>query len=300
MENEIKTKKNNSLAASIVVAALILAGAWIYTNKTGVTAGTDDPTNESGVALAAEVLPAAGVTLPVRWGDLGSKLVESGVIDSEKIKALYANRPSEKDELDALLLGTSKGRLKITSANAGVLLNLLWALGLGNKNAILETGPMSDPQYGGAGNFASTGGWSLARGDAMDHYSQHALMTLTPAQQQMVERVSKNIYRPCCGNSTHFPDCNHGLAMLGLLQLMAVQGVSEAEMYRAALQVNAYWFPDTYLTIATYMQNKGVDWSGVKPEEMLGYDYSSGAGFAKIASQVTVSGQQKGGGGCSV
>jgi len=48
------------------------------------------------------------------------------------------------------------------------------------------------------------------------------------------------------------------MAMLGLLELMAAQGVGEEEMYKAALAVNSYWFPDTYLTIAEYMQNKGI------------------------------------------
>jgi len=115
----------------------------------------------------------------------------------------------------------------------------------------------------------------------------------------MVEEMSRGIYRPCCGNSTHFPDCNHGMAMLGLLELMASQGVSEADIWKTALAVNSYWFPDTYLTIAMYMQNKNVAWAEVEPKEMLGANYSSGQGYAKIAAQVTKP-QQQGGGGCAV
>src|SRR3989344_6501798 len=65
------------------------------------------------------------------------------------------------------------------------MLNMFWALGLANKNDILEHGPMIDPQYGGAGGFASTGGWTLAQGNAMDHYSMNQLITLTPEQQKM-------------------------------------------------------------------------------------------------------------------
>src|SRR3989344_1353776 len=97
---------------------------------------------------------------------------------------------------------------------AGYLLNLLWAFGLANKNPILEdASEMMNPGYGGAGNFASTGGWTVAKGNAMGHYNMYALVTLSPEQQALVDRVSRNIYRPCCGNSTHFPDCNHGMAM---------------------------------------------------------------------------------------
>ena len=123
------------------------------------------------------------------------------------------------------------------------MLNMFWAFGLANKNEILEQGPMMDPQYGGAGKFASTGGWTLAVGDAMNHYSMHELITLTPEQQDLVERASKNIFRPCCGNSTYFPDCNHGMAMLGIFELLASQGKSEQELYDTAKTVNEIWFP---------------------------------------------------------
>ena len=112
-----------------------------------------------------------------------------------------------------------------------------------------------------------------------------------------MERVSKNIYRPCCGNSVYFPDCNHGMAMLGLLELMAAQGTSEEEMYKAALQVNSYWFPDTYLTLAKYFEQRGVEWSKVSPKEVLGAAYSSAQGYQQILAEVEPP-QSQGGGGC--
>ncbi|HEY4525513.1 MAG TPA: hypothetical protein VJL32_00245, partial [Candidatus Paceibacterota bacterium] len=123
---------------------------------------------------------------------------------------------------------------------------------------------------------------------------------LTSEQQALVDKVSRGIYRPCCGNSTHFPDCNHGMAMLGLLELMASQGVNEQDMYAAALAANSYWFPDTYITIATYMENKGVEWKNVNPQEVLGAYYSSASGYARIASQVTAPNSSQGGSGCGV
>ena len=88
--------------------------------------------------------------------------------------------------------------------------------------------------------------------------------------------------------------------MLGLLELMASQGVDEQDMWKAALAVNSYWFPDTYMTIAAYMRDKDVEWEDVNPQEMLGANYSSASGYARIASQVTVSRQQQGGGGCGI
>jgi len=159
---------------------------------------------------------------------------------------------------------------------------------------------MSDPRYGGAGRFASTAGWSMAQGDAMNHYSRHQFFDLTPAQQELVEKVSKGIYRPCCGNSTHFPDCNHGMAMLGLLELMASQGANEKEMWETALVVNSYWFPDTYMTLESFMKSKGVTWENIDPQEILGSSFSSASGFSKIASQVKSPTSSGGVNGCGV
>ena len=154
-----------------------------------------------------------------------------------------------------------------------------------------------DPRYGGAGNFASTGGWTLAQGGAMDHYSMHKFVTLTPDQQALVERVAKNIYRPCCDNSTYFPDCNQGIAMLGLLELMASQGVSEQDMYKIALQVNTLWFPGQYEAIKTFFTSQNMDWNTADPKKILSAEFSSASGYKKVLSQIQPQ-QQKGGTGC--
>ncbi len=240
---------------------------------------------ESDSLLAEAVRPSDGMTLPVRWDDLGKQMVEAGVIDADKFESLYAGRGGLGDEQE-LLSGAGNGNLTINAQNSGVVLNLLWAFGLANKNAILDEGPMQDPRYGGPGRFASTGGWTLARGNAMEHYSKHAFVTLTQGQQELVERVSREIYRPCCGNSTYFPDCNHGMAMLGLLELMASQGASEEEMYRVALQVNSYWFPDAYLTVAKYLRERGEDWNDMNPRTVLGSAYSSASGYKQVLTEV--------------
>lgn len=294
MENEQEKSLLETYAVPILIAFVGLGVLALQFEKTGVqTVVLSDA--EYGT-LAEQVVPKEGVELPVVWGDLGKRLVESGAIDREKWLELYGSLSEEEKRLPD---GSNPDKLRITRENASYLLNLFWALGLANKNPILEDETeMMDPDYGGAGGFASTGGWTLAKGDAMDHYSAHTLITLTPEQQALVERVSKNIYRPCCNNSTHFPDCNHGLAMLGLLELLASQGASEEEMYKAALAANSYWFPDTYQTIALYEQQKGVAWENVLPREVLGYDYSSASGFARVASQVAP--RSTGSASCSV
>ena len=268
--------------------------------------------------LQAAVLPQEGVTLPVVWGGLGNEMVTLGVIDAGKLEQLYAARGGLGEEDRRILSGADNGKLKITAQNSGFLLNMFWALGLANKNEILEKGPMMDKKCGGNPiRFASTGGWTLAKDNAMNpvrgregsqrastsngmnHYSKHSMMALTPEQQEMVVRVSQGIYRPCCGNSTHFPDCNHGMAMLGLLELMASQGVGEDEMYRVALAVNSYWFPDNYLTIAKYLESKNISWDKANPKDILGADVSSGAGYNRIRTEVEPV-KPKSGGSCGV
>ena len=255
----------------------------------------ESPEGRETARIEKEVLPVQGVILPVKWGDLGSQLIKAGVINADKFEGIYKDRGGLDEETRGLLYDSGNGDIKITKENAGVLLNLLWALGLGNKNIILEKGPMSDPKYGGADKFASTGGWTLAEGNTMSHYSKHEFFSLTPEQQQLVETTSWNIYRSCCGNPTYFPDCNHGMAMLGFLELMASQGVNEADMYKAALAVNSYWFPETYINIARYFDSQGTPWKKVDPKEVLGADYSSASGYRNILNKIKPVERQSGG-----
>lgn len=300
MNNEQKTTVATLLPRLLVNLAVIAFISWYALNTAPSRSSSKEQASKTSSAQEKaseeEVIPSAGVKLLIRLGDLGTQMTKTGVIDKEKFLALYAGE--KKNAAEGFLYGTSSEPLVITRNNAPIILNLLWALGLGNKNPILEQGPMVDPQYKGAGNFASTGGWTLARGDAMGHYSKYALVPLNAEQQALVERVSKGIYRPCCNNPTYFPDCNHGMAMLGLLELLASQGASETEMYRTALTVNAYWFPDTYLTIAKYLTAKGMSWKTADPKILLGVDYSSASGFRKIAAQVEPIPQR--GGSCGV
>src|SRR3989344_1591805 len=267
-------KKEYYLSVASVAFLAIIAG-YVWFN----------PVETKILKPNAEILPSS-MELPIIWGNLGARMISAGVIDRDKLEAIYAQRGGLTDEEKQLLEGET-GKLKITQKNSGFILNMLWAWGLGNKNEILEKGPMMDSQYGGAGNFASTGGWTIAKGNTMDHYSRHKFIKLTLEQQKLVEEVSKNIYRPCCNNPTHFPDCNHGMAMLGLLELMASQAVSESDMYKIALVVNSYWFPDTYLTISKYLkEKKNTSWVDADPKEILGRNYSSGSGYKNILNQV--------------
>ena len=282
----------------IVLFVIIIIGVLGSRTEKSLVGNTEPSSNF--ILSETEIASKNGVELPIKWGDLGAKMVEAGAIDSQKFESIYASQGGLTETEKEMLYGNSNKNIVITPENSGFILNMLWGFGLSNKNPILEEGEMSNPKYGGAQGFASTGGWTISSGDPMSHYSMHQFIALNPDQQMLVDRVSSNIYRPCCGNSTHFPDCNHGMAMLGLLEIMASQGISEQDMYRVALIVNSYWFPDTYEVIKSYKESKGIEWKDVDPKEVLGFDYSSGKGYQNIASQVIQPKKQQGGGGCSI
>jgi len=276
------------------IILIIPAVLWLYWAGPSIALKSEIKSSE---ATEKPTAPRA-VELPGSWGNLGVQMITAGVIDRAKFEAIYAERGGMSGNEKQFLENNMKGNIIVTQENAGFILNLFWALGLGNKNVILEKGQMSNPQFGGAGSFASTGGWSLAKGDSMKHYSAHSFITLTKEQQILVERVSGNIYRPCCDNPAIFPDCNHGMAMLGLLELLASQGATEEQMYTAALQMNRFWFAGQYAIIDQYLASKGRVPSEVSPKEILGKEYSSGSGFGRITNELK--GEPQGGASCGV
>ncbi len=289
MENQNK-KFNHPLPVSFLISILMIVGALIYNTGLKSINTSQNKTEKKEIGQISNfqenIVPSNGVELPIKWGNLGKQLVETGVIDAQKFEALYTQRSGLTNEQKNLLYTEDNGNLVISPEKAGFILNLFWALGLSNKNPILENGPMADSRYGGAQNFASTAGWTLAGGGPMTHYNKHQFITLTPEQQALVEKVSKNIYRPCCDNSTYFPDCNHGMAMLGFLELTSSRGFNENELYQMALILNSYWFPDTYLAIGRYLENQGGSWKEVDAKEVLGFNFSSASGYQKILAQV--------------
>lgn len=218
----------------------------------------------------------------INWGDLGKKMIEDGVIDKTKL----ANAVTGKDELPKDLdkyFSQGQNKIELTQANSQFWVDVLWGLGLANKNAILEKGQMVEGNQ--TANFASTGGWTLGISEPMQYYSKYSYINLSDKQQKDVEEIAGNIYRPCCGNSTAFPDCNHGMAMLGLIELMVSQNFSKEEIYRTALAFNSYWFPDTYLNIAYHFDKAGKDYNEISAKELLSKTFSSAMGYAVIAKE---------------
>lgn len=131
--------------------------------------------------------------------------------------------------------------------------------------------------------FASTGGWTLGTKPVTELYASTELILLIPEQQARVEEVAAAVYRPCCNNPTSFPDCNHGMAMLGLLELLAAQDASVDEMFTAAKYVNAFWFPQQSLQTAIYLKaNQNIDFSQADPRMVTGQEFFSASGSSQV------------------
>lgn len=248
--------------------------------------------------LTEKVLPNQGFVFTIRWGDLGKKLVADGVIDEVKLAKAVTGADTLPANLKKYLDDSKPQAIELNRDNAHFWVDVLWALGLAQKSDILDSGQMKGS--GDPANFASTGGYTLGRSDAMNYYSKFSYISLTDDQKRQVEEIAQNVYRPCCGNSTAFPDCNHGMAALGLIELMVSQGFSQGEIYKTVLAFNSFWFPQTYLDLSYHFAKNNKDFSTTAAKDILAKTFSSASGYNAVKRQI---GQVdwpslKGGGSC--
>lgn len=263
----------------ITLFALLVLGVVYAQAGGGATATTADQDREQEQA----VLPA-NYELPAAFGDLGPRLIAAGAIDPEQFVANYdrAGRPLDEAQ-QAILREGSEEAITIDAGNAYFLLNFFWALGLANDNVLLTEGPMMTTSNGDPGRFASVGGWSLGQKPPGELYASTRVIDLTGEQQSRVEQVAYNVYRPCCDNHTAFADCNHGMALLGALQLMASQGATVDELYDAAKYVSAFWYPQqAHETAIFFQETMGLAYADVDPRIAVGREAFSGSGFQQV------------------
>jgi hypothetical protein len=229
--------------------------------------------------LTRRLLSPEGRLIPVSFqGSLGA-LVDAGVIDPEKLNRLYAQRNARiPDWLDTALRSTSPEPMRISPGSAPFLLNVLWALGLSNRTEFNRRSPLQGENLP---RFASTAGWVLGREpNGAAYFNSVPAVRLTGSQDRLVLEMAEGIYRPCCDNSTFFQDCNHGSAMLGLLELGASQGAEEGALWNLALVANIHWFPDNYLKIALYFEEvEGRAFGEVDAKKVLSRGFSAASGF---------------------
>ncbi len=278
--------------AAIVIVVTFLVGLGSGYLKWGQDETAQAKQQKELTQLYEQVNPAQGYALSVPYGDLGPRLVEAGVIDYDAfLRVMSASGDAVSNRQIDILKKGSDEEIVITRENAHFLLNFFWAVGLANRNAILTDGAMVQYSDGQVERFASTGGWTLATRPITDIYASLDLIPLTAEQQARVEEVAAAVYRPCCNNPTIFPDCNHGMAMLGLLEWMASNGATVDEMFEAAKYVNAFWFPQQNLEIAMYLNtSQNVDFKDAEARQIVGAQFSSGSGAAMVHQRLQASG----------
>jgi len=296
VEDSSVNKRIRLIAWAIIIVAVtfllgLSSGYWKWGRDETAAVTQEQQLTE----LYRQINPEAGYSLPVTYGRLGPQLVESGVIDNAAVQnVMTANGdPLSEQQLEILTKGSDE-KIVIAGENAHFLLNFFWAVGLANRNAILTEGVMVQNSDGQIERFASTGGWSLATKPIKEIYASLDLIALTPEQQARVVEVAAAVYRSCCNNPTLFPDCNHGMAMLGLLELMAAQGASTDEMFVAAKYVNAYWFPQQTLETAVYLKaNQDLDFADADARIVVSKELSSTSGASMVHESLQASGLLK-------
>ena len=311
--------KKSPIWPALVGFALLILVAYLpatankfnfgFTFQKKTQAALVNPVSSSGID-ASDILesinPSNGFTININYGNLGPQLLAVAAIDFDKMESLYeqSGQPLTPEQIKILTEGSSE-KIKISPENSYFLLNFFWALGLANKNIILDEGQMTKYGDDQIGNFASTGGWTLGTKDAMDLYSKFEIIKLNAGQQAILEDFANNSYRPCCSNPVAFPDCNHGMAALAFGELMASQGATVDEIFEAYKYFNSFWFPQTYLDVATYFKAaEGKDWSQVDNRVVAGKDFSTPQGWQRVRQWLTQNGlleeAPSGGGGCGV
>jgi hypothetical protein len=272
---------------ALILLVIYLIGLGSGYGLWGLPTPEERAVHEQETAMAeimAQVNPTSGYTAPAHFGDMGPKMAAAGVFDIAEFEQIYqqANQPLNSKQLAVLKEGSDEP-IVFDSHNAYFLLNYFWAVGLSNKNPILDSGPIQQYSQGKVENFASTGGWTLAKKPLSEIYSKLPLISLTAKQQKNLEEAAEAVYRPCCDNPTHFPDCNHGMAMLGLMELMASQNATVPQMLEAAKYANAYWYPAQTVEQAIFFKNTtGEAYQDVDARLLLGPQYSSGSGFQAV------------------
>lgn len=255
--------------------------------------------------LANRVIPRDGYETSVSFGESITRLVGAGAISPGKFQSLYNRRGGLPEWVGRLFTTPSSEPIKLSLETAPYLLNLLWPLGISNKTEFNKKSPLNGKHLS---QYASTGGWKLGNANnGAVYFNQVEAIPLGETQEKDVLEVARNVYRPCCDNSTFFQDCNHGSAVLGLLELAASQGAASEDLFKLALIASAFWYPTQYVETALYFEQiEGKVWEEIDPKIILDKHLSSASGWNRNVHARLVSANLlprlglQGQGGCGV
>ncbi len=276
--------------------------------KDGIEAGKEIKVsdNQDNIydKLYDQVNPKKGYEINVKFNNLGYRLVKMGAIDFDEFKSLYerSGQPLTEEQLKIFTEEGLDKNIVINRENSYFLLNLFWAFGLTNKNPIILEGPVDKYRD----SLASTAGWTIATKPLNEFMGKMEYVVLTDEQQKLLKKVADNVFRPCCSNPTSFPDCNHGMALLGVLELMVASGATEEEMYEAAKYFSAYWFPNQMMDVALYfLMFEDTDFENIDSKIVVSERFFSATGWSGLKRWLEEqmggnNNQIPSGGGCGV
>jgi len=271
----ILSRRAVAAGAGLAAAHLIFGGRAVAEPPAPLSRRPPDTEYPFFDEATASVIPEAGYQSRIALKDSIVNLVRNEVISREKFNSLQEFNGKMPRELSTVMDDPSEKPILLTRENAGNYVNLLWPVGLSNyMKANLES-PLAGPDLP---NFASTAGWTLGKQpEGSGYFNKFPIVGLEPGAESLAVRAAKSTYRPCCNNPTFFQDCNHGSALLGVLQLGASQGISEEELYKEALAFNSFWFPDYYIRTALYFKVvRKTNWRDVDAKTVMGPDFSAG------------------------
>lgn len=240
--------------------------------QNGAIVSNQTSTNKTATLLAG-LFPRQGFKTQISLGNIVPELVASGAINLTKVSQLYNGNLTQWQQ--NLLTKPSTSNLTLNASDANFYLLVFWAFGISNKNPVLD----NFSKQTNVSDLASVGGWTLGtNNNAMAYFDNLSIVNLTPAQQAEVQYVAMHTYRPCCNNPTGFPDCNHGAALLALIEIGASQGLNESQLYSLALEAQTLWFPSYYAATAVELQAHNISyWNN--SQTVLGRNYSSISGW---------------------
>ncbi len=298
-KHSFAVKKNKAIVISLlsllivlVVLTMFLSNKPYSINQQQSTSSTPQNTlilfdapptiNASQInfkAIATEIIPNNSVVLDAHWGHWVKMLISTNALNESILKlALNASGEQLTPYEINILNGTSNANIILNQSNNEFVLIVMWSLGINNNNSVINNGKLT--HYGGSPyNLASTGGYSPLGTLQLGKLN---LISMNPAEQSMVWAITNEVYRPCCDNPTSFPDCNHGAASLGLIELMASQGANKAAILNSLEAFNEFNFPGQYYDDAIFFAAHGVKFSNVAPETLLDYNFSSFTGYSNV------------------
>jgi hypothetical protein len=227
--------------------------------------------------LMEDVTPSNGISLDVKWGDLLSKLRDSGAINLQILNnSMYEFRGYGLTMEEYTPFNNSSESININSDNKIFLLNIFGALGLTNNNTILD------------GHLHMLENRSSPVGDAK--YNSATILEFNSEQQALVEDIALHSYRPCCNASALVPDCSHAYATLGLIEFLVFKQISRDDIFGILFTFNSYWFADQYLDVALFVEEQGQSWNQVNSTQIMGYSYSSLEAYETIKKYLVENG----------